>query len=48
MKTKPQAKDTKKSQKPQRKLPDLAVKKDVRGGENVSFVFAKPAVEYKP
>ena len=46
MKAKQQTRNEKK--KPLRKLPDLAVKKDVRGGENVLFVFAKPAVEYKP
>ena len=47
MKTKRQAKETKRSQKPQRKLPDLAVKKDVRGGE-LSIPFARIHYEYKP
>ena len=48
MKTKRRDKNTKKPQKSQRKLQDLAVKKDVRGGEEISFSYSKPHIEYKP
>jgi len=46
MKTKQQDKNTKKPQKSQHKLPDLAAKKEVRGG--ISLNYTKPEVEYKP
>jgi hypothetical protein len=26
---------------------DLKVKKDVKGGENITFTYTKPSVEYK-
>jgi hypothetical protein len=46
MKTKRQEKDTKKLQKSQHQLPDLAAKKEVRGGTSLNYT--KPGVEYKP
>ena len=47
MKTKRQDKSTSKPQKSQRKLPDLPVKKDVRGGE-VSLNYTKIEKHYSP